>query len=142
MEMPTAVGPQRLSVTLVEFWNSFELCLTAVWIVNAGRPMDATAWNTLRFTATSPSRVGSEKFAASQGVGPCSRALYVVNATSPIRYAHEIPYAAVTVVRNAERAGTYQRREGRRGGTPLRYPTLRCQQSLAIFVSHQGRNAL
>lgn len=97
--IPTAVGPQRFMAGLADFANALLACLTAVWIVNAGRAMDARDWKTARLTATIPRRVGSEKFAASMGVGPCSFALYVVHDTSPIRYAHEIPYAAVTTVR-------------------------------------------
>jgi hypothetical protein len=60
--------------------------------------MDATPWKTARLTVTRPRRVGSDILAASKGEGPCCEDLYVVNETSPIRYAQEIPYAAVTNV--------------------------------------------
>lgn len=96
MLMPTAVGPHFLSVTFVLFLTALLACLTAVWIVNAGRAIDATLWKTDRLTATMDRRVGSDMLAASSGFGPSCLALYVVNATSPIKYAQEIPYAAVT----------------------------------------------
>ena len=35
-----------------------------------GTYMDAMDWKTARLTATMPTRVGSEKWAASRGVGP------------------------------------------------------------------------
>jgi hypothetical protein len=70
MLIPTAVGPHRLSVTLVELRTALPAYLTAVWIVKAGRAMDATPWNTERLTATMASRVGSVMWAASRGLGP------------------------------------------------------------------------
>lgn len=75
MEMPTAVGPHRLRVMLLDFATILDAWRTAVWMVNAGRAMDATDWKTERLTATMVSRVGSEKLAASMGVGPASLAL-------------------------------------------------------------------
>ena len=38
--------------------------------------MDAMDWNAARLTATIPTRVGSEKWAASNGDGPFLCALY------------------------------------------------------------------
>ena len=66
-----------------------------MWIVNAGRPlqvsigflalvmekttelthMDAMLWKVARCVAASPNRTGSEKLAASSGVGPFLLAL-------------------------------------------------------------------
>lgn len=69
------VGPQVLANGFVLLLKYFALCFTAVWIVKAGRAMDATPWKTERFTATIESLVGSVKFAASRGDGPCSLAL-------------------------------------------------------------------
>lgn len=42
-----------------------------VCIVNAGRAIEAILWNAARFVAYMAIRVGSEKFAASIGEGPC-----------------------------------------------------------------------
>jgi hypothetical protein len=68
--MPTAVGPHFLRVGFVLFTNCLEACLTAVWIVKAGKAMDATPWKTERLTATIERRVGSDMLAASRGDGP------------------------------------------------------------------------
>lgn len=124
--IPTTVGPQRFITMLLLFANWRPAYLTAVCIVKAGRAILATPWNTDRLTATRDSRVASDMLAASIGEGPCSLALYVVKPTSPIRYAHEIPYAALTESdqRGGHDAalGTAHRCKARRPvGTPLLY---------------------
>jgi hypothetical protein len=43
---------------------------------NLGPDIEAMDWKTARFTAIIPTRVGSEKWAASRGDGPCLWALY------------------------------------------------------------------
>lgn len=70
MPSPTAVGAQRFSATFGELANRFVACLTAVWIVNAGKAIEARPWKTDRLTATIVRRVGSDMLAASSGDGP------------------------------------------------------------------------
>ncbi len=70
MLIPTAVGPHFLKVGLALFANCLALCLTAVWIVNAGKAIEANPWKTDRWTATNAKRVGSVMWAASMGEGP------------------------------------------------------------------------
>lgn len=72
-----------LTLTFVLFLNSRPDCATMVWIVNAGRAMDAIDWNTARWTATIPTLVRSENPSwTSSGVGPCRWALYASYETS------------------------------------------------------------
>ena len=65
-----AVGPHRFNAGLGEVANRFVACRTAVWIVNAGRAMEARPWKTDLLTATILNRVGSDMLAASSGDGP------------------------------------------------------------------------
>ena len=67
---PTAVGPHRFKAGLGVFANRLVAILTAVWIVKAGKAIEAKPWKTDRLTATILSRVGSDILAASSGDGP------------------------------------------------------------------------
>jgi len=73
---PVMVGPHIRTFGFVALRKALRDCATAVWIVKAGRAMDAMDWNVARWTAVMAIRVGSEKLAASMGEGPLWYALY------------------------------------------------------------------